>query len=58
MIPELEQLILRMLSENLQDRGTASKLGDALDAVADGPGRARLSLKLSDRGMALPQLGT
>ncbi|WP_225411771.1 serine/threonine-protein kinase [Stigmatella hybrida] len=35
MAPGLEHLILRMLSENPQDRGSAAELAAALDAVAD-----------------------
>ncbi|SET91437.1 serine/threonine-protein kinase [Stigmatella erecta] len=56
MAPELERLILRMLSENPQDRGSAAELAAALEAVADGPGRARPPMKLSDYGMAFPLL--
>ena len=56
MAPELEHLILRMLSENPQDRGSAAELAAALEVLADGPGRARPPAKLSDRGLVFPLL--
>ncbi|SET91406.1 serine/threonine-protein kinase [Stigmatella erecta] len=70
MAPELEHLILRMLSENPQDRGSAVELAAALEAVAATSGkvsasrgpramslkRARPQVAWLGRGLALPML--
>ncbi|SES94286.1 hypothetical protein [Stigmatella erecta] len=63
MASELENLILRMLSEKPQDRGSAAELAAALEKVSAGrgpramlPKRVRPLVALLSRGLALPML--